>query len=95
MKIPPKDLFRRISHNLAAAVLAALLCTITTSPTSANGSTKAAALWRTEALLQIAIGQAESGDLDSAEESLALAVEESAGVEVRKVGDAHGIGCGF
>ena len=46
-------------------------------PVQAMGSTRAAALWRTEAFARAAVAQAEAGDMAAAEESLALAVEAS------------------
>ena len=46
-------------------------------PAVAMSSTRAAALWRTEAFARTAVAQAETGDMTAAEESLALAVEAS------------------
>ncbi len=46
-------------------------------PAQAMGSTRAAALWRTEAFAHTAVAQAEAGDMTAARESLALAVEAS------------------
>jgi hypothetical protein len=46
-------------------------------PVQALGSTRAAALWRTEAFARSAVAQAEAGDMTAAAESLALAVEAS------------------
>ncbi len=46
-------------------------------PVQAMSSTRAAALWRTEAFAHTAVAQAEAGDMTAARESLALAVEAS------------------
>ncbi len=47
------------------------------TPAAAMSSTRAAALWRTEAFAHTAVAQAEAGDMAAARESLAFAVEAS------------------
>ncbi len=46
-------------------------------PVQALSSTRAAALWRTEAFAHTAVAQAEAGDMTAARASLAVAVEAS------------------